>query len=122
LTPVVFSRKGFPRKNRVSCSILVSHYLLTSDTRAWYEFRLKKGFLPCFIAPPPFAEHICYQAILGDASLLRASVVLHWCLDYEAESDSCPRWSRIRRDLHLQKMCCCRPLRIKSCCIVVALA
>jgi hypothetical protein len=26
----LFSRKGFPRKNRVSCSILFSHYLLTS--------------------------------------------------------------------------------------------
>jgi hypothetical protein len=29
LAPVVFSRMGFPHKNRVSCSILLSHYLLT---------------------------------------------------------------------------------------------
>jgi hypothetical protein len=42
---VVFSRKGFPRKNRVSYSILFSHYLLTSGIRAWYGIRFKKlGF------------------------------------------------------------------------------
>ena len=31
LALVVFSHKGFPRKNRVSCSILFSHYLLTTS-------------------------------------------------------------------------------------------
>jgi hypothetical protein len=69
-----------------------------------------------------------YQAILGDASLLRAGVVLHWCLDYEAESDSCPTWSRIRRDLRLQKLrcyqillhCCCfGTIVCRSCCCAV---
>jgi hypothetical protein len=37
LALVVFSRKGFSHKKYVLCSILFSHYLLTSGTRAVHK-------------------------------------------------------------------------------------
>jgi hypothetical protein len=58
----------------VSCSILFSHYLLTSGIRGWYEIRLKKklGFQVRAPLPPPFvAERICWR--FGGASLQRVT-------------------------------------------------
>jgi hypothetical protein len=48
------------------CSILFSHYLLTSGTRAWYEIRLKKiGF-----REEPFPAASFFLAATAAAAIL----------------------------------------------------